>query len=96
MTQRDLTQASAANDSSDRIGVAPQLWIYFVIAVPLTVLTVGTLWMWDRKRNRKSKRVTAALEEGLEHMEMEIASQMKRQRVGTKTSTPTKNDLDDF
>jgi hypothetical protein len=80
------------------LSVAPELWIYFAIAVPLTIVAVGTLLMWDRKRNKKSKRLTAALEEGLEDMEQDIVLQMKRQNFGGKgTPAPTNSELlDDF
>jgi len=89
--------SKAASESSGRLSVAPQLWIYFAIAIPLTVFAVGTLWMWGRKRSRKSKKLTAALEDGLEDMEREIAMQMKRQKLGVKHAVaPVKSDLDDF
>lgn len=62
--------------------VAPQLWIYFAMVVPLTLIVVVAVWLLDRRHKKKSKGRTAVLEEGLEVMEREIAAQLRRQTTG--------------
>lgn len=51
-------------DQKGRKVVSPSIWIYFVFASALTLLTVGTWWLWQR-RLRSGNRVRDASK--LEH-----------------------------
>ena len=42
--------------SAGQSSVSSYLWVYFVIAVPLTVLVLGIWWCWHRARARYLKR----------------------------------------
>ncbi|SPO01729.1 uncharacterized protein DNG_04402 [Cephalotrichum gorgonifer] len=52
--------------------IAPQLWIYFAIAAPLTLVVVSVMWLWGRNKKRKADV------ERLEGIERDIATQLQR------------------
>lgn len=79
-----------------QLRVAPQLWIYFAVSVPLTVLVVMAVWLWDRKRERRVKANAAVLETGLEAMERDVMLQMRRQTTRKAVSFAEKDDEDDY
>jgi hypothetical protein len=66
--------------------IAPELWIYFVIAIPLTVLIVGS-WLWfDRRREKRFAQEDKDLEKNITEMEVDIMAMM-RKRTMSKAST---------
>jgi len=63
--------------------VSSSLWIYFVTMAPLTVITMGCWWMFDRHANKEVKED----ERELENREKDIEAQAMRKirvRTGTK------------
>ncbi|GAB7347543.1 hypothetical protein MBLNU459_g4435t2 [Dothideomycetes sp. NU459] len=45
------------DNNSGRFLTSPDLWVFFILAVPLTILTLGLGWYFDRKgRQAKHKR----------------------------------------
>lgn len=70
----------------DGTWVSPQFWIYWAVAVPLTVLIVGWWWIWERRRERKYEEEDSLLEQGVETMELSIQREM-RQRTMSKVAT---------
>ncbi|RKU47971.1 hypothetical protein DL546_003815 [Coniochaeta pulveracea] len=66
--------------------VNPQLWIYFAIAIPLTLLIVLIWWIWERSREKMYAKDDVDLEEGIEKMEAHIMSNM-RKRTMSKVRT---------
>jgi len=64
--------------SGGRLAVSPQIWIYFVVTIPITIIVVAAMLLWDRKREKKSKQRVVALETGLELMEKDILVQIRR------------------
>lgn len=42
--------------SAATINVAPQIWIYWAVTIPLTCLTVCAWWLWQRMHHKMEKR----------------------------------------
>ncbi|KAI0408742.1 hypothetical protein F4802DRAFT_548902 [Xylaria palmicola] len=71
---------------SDNSEVSQELWIYFVITIPLTLAIVGTWWVLDRRREKVYAAEDIDIEQGIERMETEILAIM-RKRTMNKAST---------
>lgn len=39
-----------------RLTSTKDVWIYFVIAVPLTAIVLGVWWWWQRREAQKAKK----------------------------------------
>ncbi|RYC63258.1 hypothetical protein CHU98_g2944 [Xylaria longipes] len=66
--------------------VSQELWIYFVITIPLTLAIVGTWWALDRRREKRYAVEDEDIEQGIERMETEILAIMRKKtmdRTGT-------------
>lgn len=61
--------------------VAPQLWIYFVITIPLTLAIVLTWRWWDRRREARYALEDADIELGIEKMEAQIMATMRKRTL---------------
>lgn len=78
---------------SGKFTIAPTVWIYFVITIPVTVVIVSGWWLWDRTRERKYTKEDIDLEDQIEGMESKIMATMRRRtmnKVRTWTQTPEK------
>lgn len=73
--------------------IAPTVWIYFVITIPITIIIVLVWWLWDRSRERKYAAEDQDLEGQIDTMETEIMATMRRKtmnKVRTWTQKPEK------
>ncbi|KAJ2906843.1 uncharacterized protein MKZ38_010341 [Zalerion maritima] len=61
---------------------SPELWIYFVITVPVTLFIVLGWWSWDVRREKQYKQEDDTLEDEINDMERSILKSMR-----TKTLT---------
>lgn len=80
-------------ESTGAFTIAPTVWIYFVITIPITVIIVSGWWLWDRSRERQYAREDIDLEDQIEGMESKIMATMRRRtmnKVRTWTQTPEK------
>ncbi|KAK3357491.1 hypothetical protein B0T25DRAFT_539342 [Lasiosphaeria hispida] len=77
---------SGGNDEGPT--VSPDLWIYFVITIPLTLAIVLTWRWWDRRRERIYAREDEDIEKGIDEMEVQIMENM-RKRAMSKQRTWT-------
>ncbi|ROT38544.1 hypothetical protein SODALDRAFT_333143 [Sodiomyces alkalinus F11] len=68
--------------------VSTQLWVYFAITVPLTVIILFGWLQFDRKKEEKFREQDADLEKNIEHMEADIMAMM-RKRTMSKANTWT-------
>lgn len=63
-----------------------EVWIYFVITVPLTLLIVGTWWFLDHRRERLYEAEDLEIEAGITSMETDILAIMRKKTM-SKAST---------
>ncbi|KAI3328148.1 hypothetical protein F4824DRAFT_484588 [Ustulina deusta] len=63
--------------------VSRQLWVYFVITIPLTVIIVATLWFWDRRQEMRKKVWKEGLGMEVEELENNIISRLRRRTQTT-------------
>ncbi len=68
--------------------ISSQLWVYFVITIPLTAIIVGATWFWGRKGDREADEEGQELQQGVEDMEQDIIAKL-RERTRTWIDQPT-------
>ncbi|OLN86525.1 hypothetical protein CCHL11_10282 [Colletotrichum chlorophyti] len=68
--------------------ISKELWVYFAITVPLTVVIVVGWIVYDKQREGKFAVEDADLEKNIEHMEADIMAMM-RKRTMSKHNTWT-------
>ncbi|GJC95376.1 protein kinase [Colletotrichum higginsianum] len=68
--------------------ISKELWVYFAITIPLTIVIVGGWIVFDRRREGKFASEDADLEKNIEHMEADIMAMM-RKRTMSKANTWT-------
>ncbi|KAI1824931.1 hypothetical protein F4861DRAFT_225338 [Xylaria intraflava] len=66
--------------------VSSELWIYFVITIPLTLGIVGAWWILDQRREKKYATEDKDIEQGIQRMETEILAVMRKKTLN-KAST---------
>ncbi|TPX17339.1 uncharacterized protein E0L32_012194 [Thyridium curvatum] len=66
--------------------VAPTLWVYFAITIPLTLIIVVSWRYWDRKREKAFADEDLDLESGIDKLEAQIMASM-RKRTMSKVRT---------
>ncbi|KAH7127924.1 hypothetical protein B0J13DRAFT_564738 [Dactylonectria estremocensis] len=77
------------NDAPDMASVvSPRFWLYWVVGVPFTVLTVALYFAWERRRTKAYAKEDMEFEAGVEDMEKSIMAQL-RKRMHSKPSTWT-------
>ncbi|RDA90379.1 hypothetical protein CP533_5643 [Ophiocordyceps camponoti-saundersi (nom. inval.)] len=62
------------------------LWIYFIVTIPLTAAIVGSWWWWDKRREEQFARDDADLEKNIDKMERDIMFHL-RKRTMSKAHT---------
>jgi hypothetical protein len=82
----NMTTSSSGGGNDGGSSVSPQLWIYFTITVPLTLLLVVWWRWWDGRRQVRYAQEDADIERGIEMMEAQI---MARTRKKTLTKART-------
>ncbi|KAK4198187.1 hypothetical protein QBC40DRAFT_284259 [Triangularia verruculosa] len=75
------SSGGAGGEERENQVVSPQLWIYFVITVPLTLLIVLIWRVWDRRRDKKYETEDADIEKGIEAMEQQIMTAMRKRTL---------------
>ncbi|KAI1168646.1 hypothetical protein F5B18DRAFT_595945 [Nemania serpens] len=68
---------------SENSEVSQELWIYFVITIPLTLAIVGAWWLMDRRREKRYAIEDRDIERGIERMEHEILAIMRNKTMKT-------------
>lgn len=92
---QDQNNNSNNNGNEDEPVVSKDLWIYFVIAIPMTLVVVLIWHLWDRRRERRYQREDADIEAGIEKMEQIIMENMRKRTMnkartwGTDPRSPT-------
>jgi hypothetical protein len=86
---------SADTSSSNPSVVSTQVWIYFAVAVPLTLFVVLIWWIWERRREKRYAEEDDRLEKDVEAMEMGIQTEMRKRtlsKVETWNTKPSTGD----
>jgi hypothetical protein len=81
-----MTFFNFQNGGGDGPIVAPTLWIYFAITIPLTLVIVLVWWVWEKNREKVYAKDDDDLEKGIDRMEAQIMSNM-RKRTMSKVRT---------
>lgn len=66
--------------------VSPELWIYFVVTIPLTLCIVGSWWFMDKRREKQYAAEDIDIEKGIETMETEIMAIMRKKTMNKATT----------
>ncbi|KAI0395288.1 hypothetical protein F5Y17DRAFT_465756 [Xylariaceae sp. FL0594] len=71
---------------ADGSEVSNELWIYFIITIPLTLLIVGAWYMLGMMREKRYESEDKKMEEGIKNMEKDILHVMRQKTIqSTKT-----------
>jgi sensor domain CHASE-containing protein len=81
---------SSASSSPNPPVVSNQFWIYWVVTVPLTIVIVLTWYIWERRREKRYAEEDTALEKGVESMEIQIQSEMRKRTMSKVATWDTK------
>ncbi|CAI4217886.1 unnamed protein product [Parascedosporium putredinis] len=66
--------------------ISTNLWIYFAITIPVTLLIVGTWIFFNQRRKDKFRRDQATVEGDVESMEREIMATMRRKTLNKENT----------
>lgn len=89
----DSPPSSASNSSnSTQSVVSPKFWIYWAVTIPVTIVIVGVWFVWERNRERKYQEEDTELAKGVETMEMEIQSAMRKRTMSKVATWDTKHE----
>lgn len=69
--------------------VTSKFWIYWAVAIPLTLAIVVPWYVWEHRKERRYEEEDSLLEKGVEHMEMEIMAQMRNRTMSKVLSWDT-------
>lgn len=90
MTFFDFNVGPNYGDPSDSSGegaqVSNQLWIYFVVTIPLTLTIVLSWYFIDRRRERKYNEEDVEIEKGIDTMEKDILAIMRKKTINKATT----------
>jgi hypothetical protein len=87
--------STSSDDSSSQPSVVSnQFWIYWVVTVPLTIVIVLSWYIWERRREKRYAEEDSALEKGVESMEIQIQSEMRKRTMSKVATWDTKNSGD--
>ncbi|KAK3897088.1 hypothetical protein C8A05DRAFT_48161 [Staphylotrichum tortipilum] len=75
------SSGSSGGGGSNWSPVSPLLWIYFAIAIPMTLAIVVCWRMWDRRREAQYELEDADIEAGIDKMEAQIMATMRKKTM---------------
>ncbi|KAI1818729.1 hypothetical protein GGS20DRAFT_2357 [Poronia punctata] len=70
----------------DGTEVSSELWVYFVITIPLTLFIVGAWWGLGRLRERRYESEDRKMEEGIKNMEKDMLRVMRQKTLNKATT----------
>ncbi|KAI6091125.1 hypothetical protein F4821DRAFT_255409 [Hypoxylon rubiginosum] len=90
MTFFDFNVGPNNGDPSDSSGegaqVSNQLWLYFVVTIPLTLIIVLAWYFIDRRREKKYMEEDVEIEKGIDTMEKDILAIMRKKTINKATT----------
>ena len=78
-----------SDSGSTEFLVSRLLWVYFAVTLPVTLGVVLFWRYWDRKREAKYELEDIDLEEGIETMEAQIMTNMRKRTMSKKRTWDT-------
>ncbi|KAI0180006.1 hypothetical protein GGR52DRAFT_568769 [Hypoxylon sp. FL1284] len=90
MTFFDFNVGPNYGDPSDSSGegaqVSNQLWLYFAVTVPLTLIIVLSWYFIDHRREKQYKLEDVMIEKGIDTMEKDILAIMRKKTINKATT----------
>lgn len=74
--------SSTGGGDDDSPIVAPTLWIYFAITIPLTIAVLAALFWWDRSREKKFAEELLEVSTTLPDLERRVVTSLREKRTG--------------
>jgi hypothetical protein len=84
------TDTSTASSIDSPPVVSRQFWIYWACSIPLTLVIVLIWFIWERRREKRYEMEDLQLERGVEEMEMQIQSAMRKRTMSKVATWDTK------
>jgi hypothetical protein len=81
---------STSTASSTLSNVSPQFWIYWAVSVPLTFIIILIWYIWKRRLEKRYAQEDDELEKGVETMEIQIQSAMRKRTMSKVATWDTK------
>jgi hypothetical protein len=88
-----------ADTSGEGAQVSQELWIYFVVTIPLTLAIVGSWWYLDHRREKQYRIEDEDVEKGIDRLETDILAVMRKKTMSKASTwnsgnqiTPSKRD----
>ncbi|CAK7268623.1 hypothetical protein SEPCBS57363_003187 [Sporothrix epigloea] len=72
--------------------VAPTLWVYFAITIPLTVVVLVALFWWDRTREKKFADEEREAATTLPDLERRVETSLREKRTGLNSLEATRSE----
>lgn len=85
---------SPDNSSSTDTSTSPvssQFWIYWAVTIPITIVIVVWWYIWEKRREKRYSEEDTELEKGVEKMEFQIQSAMRKRTMSKVATWDTKN-----
>ena len=82
---------SLSQDNSNPPVVSSQFWIYWAVTIPMTIIIVLIWYIWEKRREKRYQEEDTELEKGVETMELQIQSAMRKRTMSKVTTWDTKN-----
>ncbi|CAK7236364.1 hypothetical protein SCUCBS95973_009582 [Sporothrix curviconia] len=82
MTFFNFQTGSNGGSDGQAATVAPTLWIYFAITIPLTLVVLAALFWWDRSREKKFADEEREVATTLPDLERRVVTSLREKRTG--------------
>jgi hypothetical protein len=87
----DNSTSTSSQDNSNPPVVSSQFWIYWVVTIPMTIVIVMIWYVWEKRREKRYQVEDNELEKGVETMELQIQSAMRKRTMSKVTTWDTKH-----
>ena len=87
----DNSTSISSQDNSNPPIVSTQFWIYWAITIPRTTIIVMIWYVWEKRREKRYQVEDNELEKGVETMELQIQSAMRKRTMSKVTTWDTKH-----
>jgi hypothetical protein len=82
--------STSSQDNSNPPVVSSQFWIYWAVTIPMTIIIVMIWYIWEKRREKRYQMEDNELEKGVETMELQIQSAMRKRTMSKVVTWDTK------